>query len=71
MVNPAANRKIAVIGVGAGGAYGIDNCCLSLPAVLDARGRADVLASPLTGEEEKALRQSAGILKEVIGRLGL
>jgi L-lactate dehydrogenase len=55
----------------AGGAYGIDNCCLSLPAVVDARGRADVLALPLTGEEEKALHQSAEVLKGVIGKLGL
>lgn len=53
------------------GAYGIDNCCLSLPAVVDARGRTDVLVLPLTGEEEKALRRSAEVLKEVIGKLGL
>ncbi len=53
------------------GAYGIRDCCLSLPAVINSKGRGRPLELPLSREEEAALRRSAEILKEAIKRLGL
>lgn len=53
------------------GIYGINNCCLSLPTVVKAKGRADVLVLPLADKEERALRQSAEMLWGVVSKLGL
>lgn len=51
--------------------YGISGCCLSLPCVVNARGRGRPLELLLSSEEEKALLHSAEVLKEAIGTLGL
>ncbi|WP_376741835.1 L-lactate dehydrogenase [Pelotomaculum terephthalicicum] len=53
------------------GAYGISGCCLSLPAVVNSRGRGSPLELPLKGEEEEALRRSADILKAAIKQINL
>ncbi|MCL6634435.1 MAG: L-lactate dehydrogenase [Peptococcaceae bacterium] len=53
------------------GAYGIRECCLSLPAVINSKGRGIPLELPLCGEEEEALRRSAEVLQEAIRQLGL
>lgn len=53
------------------GSYGIKGCCLSLPAVINSKGRGRPLELPLSGEEEAALRRSAEILKDAIKKLGL
>ena len=53
------------------GIYGINNCCLSLPTVVKAKGRADVLVLPLTNKEERSLAQSAEMLQEIISKLGI
>jgi len=53
------------------GAYGIKDCCLSLPAVVNSGGRGRPLELPLAGEEEAALRRSAEVLKGAAEKLGL
>lgn len=59
------NSILAVSGL-VDGMYGIDNCCLSLPCMVNGSGRSKVLDIPMSVEEEDALRKSASILKEVI-----
>jgi phenylalanyl-tRNA synthetase alpha subunit len=53
------------------GLYGIKDCCLSLPAVINAGGRGRPLELPLAEEERKALLESAAIIKNAINELGL
>ncbi len=53
------------------GAYGITDCCLSLPAVVSSKGRGRPLELPLSGEEEDSLRRSAEILKSAIKEINL
>jgi L-lactate dehydrogenase len=52
------------------GYYGIDDVCLSLPAVLGREGVERVLHMPLADSEIEALRRSAQILKEHISEAG-
>ncbi|OPX84337.1 MAG: L-lactate dehydrogenase [Pelotomaculum sp. PtaB.Bin104] len=53
------------------GPYGIDGCCLSLPAVVNSAGCSRPLILPVSGEEEEKLRKSAGVLKAAIASLSL
>ncbi len=53
------------------GPYGIKDCCLSLPTVINYEGRGRPLELPLSGEEEDALRRSAEVLKGAIKELHL
>lgn len=53
------------------GLYGISGCCLSLPSVINSKGRGKPLELPLSGEEEDALRRSADVLKSAIQKLNL
>jgi len=53
------------------GSYGIKDCCLGLPAVINSKGRGRPLELPLSGEEEDALRRSADVLKAAIKHLNL
>lgn len=53
------------------GPYGIKDCCLSLPTVINCAGRGNPLGLPLSGEEEDALRCSAEVLKGAIKELHL
>lgn len=53
------------------GQYGIDDVCLSLPSIINRRGRMRVLAVPMAPEEEEALRHSANTLKSVQEKLDL
>lgn len=53
------------------GPYGISDCCLSLPSVVNSRGRGRPLELPLAADEEGALIRSAEILKEAIKKIGL
>jgi len=50
--------------------YGIKDCCLSLPTIVNGEGRSKVIALPMSVEEEKALRNSAGVLKKIIQQAG-
>ncbi|OQA05732.1 MAG: L-lactate dehydrogenase [Firmicutes bacterium ADurb.Bin373] len=53
------------------GPYGIKDCCLSLPTVINYEGRGRPLELPLSREEEDALRRSAEVLKGAIKELHL
>ncbi|MEG6523286.1 L-lactate dehydrogenase [Desulfotomaculum sp. 1211_IL3151] len=50
--------------------YGIQDCCFSLPTIVNGSGRDKVLPISMTEEEETALRNSAHILKEAIKQAG-
>ncbi len=53
------------------GIYGIKDCCLSLPSVINSQGRGRPLELPLDQEEEEALRRSSEVLKSAMQELGL
>ncbi|TEB14962.1 L-lactate dehydrogenase [Pelotomaculum sp. FP] len=64
------NTILSVSGL-ADGHYGIDGCCLSLPSIVNSRGRGYPLELPLAAEEEAALRRSAEVLRKAIASLNL
>jgi len=51
------------------GAYGLSDVCLSLPAVVGARGAGRLVAPELPEDELEALHRSARILKEAIAHV--
>ena len=51
------------------GEYGIDDVCLSIPAVVSRNGIASRIIAPLTDDEIAKLRHSADCLKDVINQL--
>jgi L-lactate dehydrogenase len=51
--------------------YGIDNLCLSLPAIVGRNGIERVLRLHLNETEEKALRHSAEVLRKTAGGIGV
>lgn len=53
------------------GEYGIEDVCMSLPAIVNRQGRLRVLPVDLAEEEEEALRESASILKSTQAELDL
>jgi L-lactate dehydrogenase len=53
------------------GQYGIDDVCLSLPSIVDAKGVDGVLTPPLTDAEADALRRSAETVRGVERSLGI
>ncbi|WP_027356591.1 L-lactate dehydrogenase [Desulfofundulus thermocisternus] len=53
------------------GEYGIAGVCLSLPSIVNRKGRARVLAVPLAAREEEALHHSARTLQSIIAQLDL
>jgi L-lactate dehydrogenase len=53
------------------GLYGIEDVCLSLPAVVDRLGATRIVNLPLSPLEEEQLRHSATVLREAIEPLGL
>ena len=64
------NTILSVAGL-VDGPYGIQDCCLSLPSVINSGGRGYPLELPLAAQEEDALRHSAEVLKEAIACLKL
>ena len=53
------------------GEYGLENLCLSIPAIVGQDGVETVLEIPLAPQEKSALLSSAQQLQEVIGHLEL
>ncbi|NPV92568.1 MAG: L-lactate dehydrogenase [Firmicutes bacterium] len=51
------------------GMYGLDDVCLSLPSLVNRRGRTKVLELPLSEDEKAALLHSARSLHQVIDQL--
>ncbi len=53
------------------GQYGVTDVCLSLPSIVNRKGRVRVLAVPMAPEEEEAFRRSAETLKSIQQQLDL
>lgn len=53
------------------GQYGLEDVCLSLPAVVGREGIVQVLELPLNEAELAGLRRSAAVLQEVAGAVGI
>ncbi|MDD3654985.1 MAG: L-lactate dehydrogenase [Desulfotomaculaceae bacterium] len=65
------NTIHTVSGLIDGGIYGISDCCLSLPAVVNSRGRSRPLKLPLTDGEEESLRRSGEVIKAALKQVKL
>lgn len=63
-------RALLTVSIPTSELAGLDDVSLSLPRVVGANGVVATLRPVLSVEEEAALRKSADILREVIGRLG-
>ena len=53
------------------GQYGIEDLCLSIPAVLGSNGVEDLLTPSLSDDDRRALRASAETIDEVLHEVGL
>lgn len=51
------------------GEYGVSDVCVSLPVVVGVNGISNVIAPPMTAEEEQKFQHSAQILKDTIASL--
>jgi hypothetical protein len=49
---------------------GLDDVCLSVPAIVNRRGVEYPLPVPLSAEEEQGLKKSAEAIRSVVRRLG-
>ncbi len=63
-------HSVLTVGTLIQGEYGIRDVCLSLPCVVGSEGVSSILSNPLAGNEEKALRESARILREGLDTVG-
>lgn len=64
-------RRVLAVSTLQTGRHGLQDVCLSLPTVVDARGAPTVLEVPLAAEEEAGLATSATTLRDVQSSLGL
>ena len=62
-------NSVLSVSVKLSGEYGIDDVCLSLPAVVSDTGIVKIVDGPLSAEEKKLLQHSAAVLKEAIDSL--
>jgi len=53
------------------GEYGIEDVCMSVPVVLGRSGARMAIEMPISDEEKDALKRSAGVLRDVLGGIGL
>ncbi len=51
--------------------HGVNNICLSVPAIINRDGTRETIKLPLDEQEKEAFRKSAAIIKEVANSLGL
>ncbi|MFO7728329.1 MAG: L-lactate dehydrogenase [Desulfonatronovibrio sp.] len=63
-------QSVLTVGTLMHGEYGIKDVCLSLPCVLGSEGVNYIFSNPLAGEEEEALRDSAGVLRKHLNAVG-
>ncbi|MCR4426698.1 MAG: L-lactate dehydrogenase [Firmicutes bacterium] len=64
-------NAVMTVSVPAKGHYGVDDICLSLPAVITRAGVSRVLKIPLSPEEERGFRESGRVLASVARDVGL
>lgn len=66
-----SQRRVMTVSTLIDGLYGIDDVCLSLPAVVDRHGATRIVNLPLSPLEEEQLRNSASVLREAVSQLKL
>ena len=64
-------HSVMPVSVNLGGLYGVDDLCMSVPAVVGRDGAEKVLEIELNDDEREKFRKSAETLKEVADSLGL
>jgi L-lactate dehydrogenase len=64
-------KSILPVSVMMHGEHGVEDVCLSMPAIVGADGFEQHVPIPLSAEEEAELQRSAAALKEVIAKEGL
>ena len=62
-------NSVLSVSVKLSGEYGINDVCLSLPAVVSDNGIVRIIDGPLSAEEKELLQHSAAVLKEAIDSL--
>jgi len=62
-------NSVLTVSVLLSGEYGINDVCLSLPAVVSDTGIVKIVDGPLSDEEKELLQHSAAVLKEAIDSL--
>jgi L-lactate dehydrogenase len=62
-------NSVLSVSVKLSGEYGINDVCLSLPAVVSDNGIVRIIDGPLSEEEKELLQHSAAVLKEAIDSL--
>lgn len=62
-------NSVLSVSVKLSGEYGINDLCMSLPAVVSDTGIVKIVDGPLSAEEKKLLQHSAAVLKEAIDSL--
>ena len=63
-------QSVLTVGTLMKGEYGIEDVCLSLPCVLGSKGVSYVFSNPLAEDEERALQDSAEVLREGLDSVG-
>lgn len=63
-------QSVLTVGTLMNGEYGIEDVCLSLPCILGSGGVNYIFSNPLAAEEEKALQDSARVLRENLESVG-
>jgi len=62
-------NSVMTVSVFLNGEFGLRDVCLSVPSIVTNTGVTRVIAGPLSDQEMKSLRHSAGIIKEAIDSL--
>lgn len=63
------NSLLSVSGL-VNGLYNIEDCCISLPCIVNGNGRDKIIQVPMSVAEEEALGKSVQVLKDVIKQAG-
>lgn len=63
-------QSVLTVGTLMNGEYGIEDVCLSLPCVVGSGGISHVFSNPLAEDEERALRDSASVLRKGLDSVG-
>ena len=65
-----SQNSVLTVSVRLDGEFGLSDVCLSVPCIVSSRGVTTIINSRLPAEEQKALDNSAAILKKSIAELG-
>ena len=65
-----SQNSVLTVSVRLDGEFGLSDVCLSVPCIVSSQGVTTIINSRLPAEEQKALDNSAAILKKSIAELG-